>query len=344
MTGTCSYSSFCTVELKTDGSCRIGFRYWKEPYGPFGTYLTQVNNEKLSTFLGFWAVMTNALFAYIGTELVGVTVGEAENPRKVGTTRIGATVRCQLIIYLEHSESHSSYLLPYLGLLCWWCFRHRPHCAVEQPSPVCCQQEQGMQSSTLNSPFVQPCTNSGSQTGAAASPFVVATTLVGIKVIDHIINAAVLIFVLSAANSDLYIGSRTLYGLALEGRAPAIFKRVNGNGVPWPALMFCLAFCCLVFLNVAAGASKVFGYFVNLVSTFGALTWMCLAYTHIRWMKALKAQGISRDDLPYKAPGAPYLSWFALIATGIITFFKGFDTLVHPFNLPNFITSYIGIP
>ncbi len=45
-------------------------------------------------------------------------------------------------------------------------------------------------------------------------------------------------------------------------------------------------------------------------------------------MKALKARGMSRDDLPYKAPFQPWGSWFALISTGIITFFKGFDTFL----------------
>lgn len=40
-------------------------------------------------------------------------------------------------------------------------------------------------------------------------------------------------------------------------------------------------------------------------------------------MGALKAQGISRDTLPYKAPFQPFGSWFAIISTGIITLFKG---------------------
>ena len=62
---------------------RIGFRYWDHPYGPMGTYLnSQVHNYHLSIFLGFWATLTNALFAYIGTELIGVTVGDAQAPRK----------------------------------------------------------------------------------------------------------------------------------------------------------------------------------------------------------------------------------------------------------------------
>ena len=60
-------------------------------------------------------------------------------------------------------------------------------------------------------------------------------------------------------------------------------------------------------------------------------------------MKALKVQGISRDSLPYKAPFQPYGSYFALIVTGVITFFKGFDTFM-PFTTDTFITSYIAIP
>jgi amino acid permease len=52
---------------------RIGFRYWRAPNGPMGSYLlSQVKNGPLAIFLGFWATLTNALFAYIGTELIGV--------------------------------------------------------------------------------------------------------------------------------------------------------------------------------------------------------------------------------------------------------------------------------
>lgn len=95
-----------------------------------------------------------------------------------------------------------------------------------------------------------------SKAGAAASPFVVAAQIVGIKVLDHVINAAILVFVLSASNSDLYIGSRTLYGLAAEGKAPKIFARVNRLGVPWPSLIVCTLMCGLVFLNVSSSSSK----------------------------------------------------------------------------------------
>ncbi|KAF9559138.1 dicarboxylic amino acid permease [Agrocybe pediades] len=284
---------------------RIGFRYWRAPDGPMGKYLLdQVHDLPVSIFLGFWATLTNALFAYIGTELIGVTVGEAENPRKNIPIAIRRTFFRILVFYVGG--------VFVIGLVV---------------------------PSTDDSLFVA----TKAKAGAAASPFVVATTLVGIKVLNHVINAAILIFVLSAANSDLYIGSRTLYGLAVEGKAPAIFKRVNRMGVPYPSLILCTLFCFLVFLNVSSSSAKVFTWFVNLVSTFGAITWMCISYSHIKFMKALKAQGRSRDDLPYKAPFQPWGSWFALIATLIITFFKGFDTFM-PFKTDTFITSYIAIP
>ncbi|KAG5727647.1 Dicarboxylic amino acid permease [Termitomyces sp. T112] len=284
---------------------RIGFRYWRAPNGPMGSYLKdQVHDGHLAIFFGFWATLTNALFAYIGTELVGVTVGEAQNPRRNIPIAIRRTFFRILVFYVGG--------VFVIGLIV---------------------------PSTNNSLFLA----TKSKTGAAASPFVVATTLVGIKVLNHIINAAILIFVMSAANSDLYIGSRTLYGLAVEGKAPVIFKKVNRMGVPWPSLIMCTLFCGLVFLNVKSSSAKVFTWFVNLVSTAGALTWMCIAFCHIRFMKALKAHGLTRENLPYKAPFQPWGSWFALIATAIITFFKGFDTFL-PFTVDAFITSYIIVP
>ena len=100
-----------------------------------------------------------------------------------------------------------------------------------------------------------------------------AAQLLAIRGLDHVINAIALIFVLSAANTDLYISSRTLYGLALEGKAPIIFKRVNRFGVPYAALGASIVMACFAFLNIGKGPGKVLEYLSNLASTFGALAW-----------------------------------------------------------------------
>ena len=48
---------------------RIGFRYWKNP-GPFVQFAGIKGNG--GQFLGFWTVLTQAAFSYIGTEIVAV--------------------------------------------------------------------------------------------------------------------------------------------------------------------------------------------------------------------------------------------------------------------------------
>ncbi|KAI0274681.1 amino acid permease [Gloeopeniophorella convolvens] len=58
---------------------RIGFRYWKNP-GPFVQF-DGIAGAK-GRFLGWWAVMTQAAFSFIGTEIVAIAAGEAKNPRR----------------------------------------------------------------------------------------------------------------------------------------------------------------------------------------------------------------------------------------------------------------------
>ncbi|KAF9246565.1 dicarboxylic amino acid permease [Melanogaster broomeanus] len=266
---------------------RIGFRYWRHPNGPMGSYLlSHVHSEPAAIFLGFWSTLATALFSYIGTELVGVTVGEAKHPRRNIPRAIKRTF-LRIVVFYIGTVFAISLIVP----------------------------------STSRELFVA----NSSPPGAAASPIVVGVTLVNIRTLNHVVNAIILIFTLSAANADLYIATRTLHGLALEGQAPRMFRKVNWAGVPWTS------------------SFTFFAYFVNLLSAFGALTWMAISYTHIRFMGALTAQGISRDTLPYKAPLQPYGSWFALVSTGIITVFKGFDTFI-PFNPKLFATAYLPVP
>ncbi|BGP27025.1 amino acid transmembrane transporter [Rhodotorula toruloides] len=56
----------------------IGFRYWNEV--PF----QQQNGipGSLGRFLSFWTVFLQASFSFLGTEIVALTAGEAENPRR----------------------------------------------------------------------------------------------------------------------------------------------------------------------------------------------------------------------------------------------------------------------
>ena len=53
---------------------------------------------------------------------------------------------------------------------------------------------------------------------------------------------------------------------------------------------------------------------------------MSLAVSHIRFVNAFEAQGISRKTLRYRAPFGKAGSYVALVCTGIVCFFKGWDS------------------
>jgi amino acid transporter len=284
-----------------------GFRFWRDP-GAFAPYI-QKGNQSAGKFYGFWASFVNAVFAYLGTELIGVTVGEAQNPRKTIPRAIKLTFYRILFFYCLS--------VFFLGML------------VPYDSPQLDQANK-------------------QKTGAAASPFVLAVRLAGIQHLPGILNACILIFTFSASNSDLYIASRTIFGLAERGHAPAIFKWTDKRGVPVPALAISSLFCCSAFMNAAEDSTTVFGYFVNLVSIFGLCSWVSLLVTHIYFVRARRAQGITDEMMPFVAPLGMWGSCFALFFCVLIALTKNFAVFTRgkygDFDYKNFITGYLAIP
>lgn len=101
--------------------------------------------------------------------------------------------------------------------------------------------------------------------GAAASPYVASMTRLRISVLPHIVNAMVLTSALSAGNSYVYCASRSLYGMALEGKAPKFMTRCTKNGVPIYCVVATLLIALLAFLQVSNNAAIVLQWFVSLV-------------------------------------------------------------------------------
>lgn len=59
------------------GKPRLGFHYWKTP-GPFVEYIAE---GSWGRFLGFWAVMSNAVYSFAGVESLAMAAAETQNPR-----------------------------------------------------------------------------------------------------------------------------------------------------------------------------------------------------------------------------------------------------------------------
>ncbi|THH02885.1 hypothetical protein EW026_g33 [Hermanssonia centrifuga] len=276
---------------------RIGFRYWKNP-GPFAQYngIAGVKGQ----FLGWWAVMTQAAFSFIGTEIVAIAAGEAKNPRR----NLPKAIRR---VYIR-------ILLFYIG---------------------------GVTIIGLLVPSNDPDLNLKAS-DAGKSPFVIAIRHAGIKSLPSVINAALLTSAWSAASSDLYTSSRALYGLARVGNAPAIFGRTSRSGLPYVALITCSLFSTLAYMGISAGSGQVFGWFANMTSIAGLMTWFGICFTYIRFHKGLKAQGFDRTKLPFHSKLQPYAAWYAMIFCLVICIFSGWAVfLKDSWDTATFVTNYL---
>ncbi|KAI0053278.1 amino acid permease [Auriscalpium vulgare] len=276
---------------------RLGFRFWKHP-GPFVQYNGIGGAE--GRFLGWWAVMTQAAFSYIGTEIVAIAAGEAKNPRR-NLPKAIKRVYIRILLFYIGGVFIIGMLVP----------SNDPHLVL------------------------------GSGT-AAASPFVIAIKRSGIHGLPHVINACLLTSASSAASSDLYTSSRALYGLAIAGNAPSIFKKTLKNGLPVTALAFSALFTSLAYMGVHSGSGKVFNWFSNMTSIAGLMTWFGICVTYIRFYAGTKAQGIDRSTLPYTSSLQPYAAWYAAVSCIVICFFSGWSVFLRGnWDTATFVTNYL---
>ncbi|KAJ9144903.1 Arginine permease [Pleurostoma richardsiae] len=199
----------------------------------------------------------------------------------------------------------------------------------------------------INVPYTNPNLQNGS-TDASASPLVIVANLAGVDVLAHIINAVLLTAVLSAANSNLYSSSRIMVALANEGHAPGILTRTNRHGTPYVAVALSSVLGLIGFINLSASGSEVFNWLLNITSVAGFITWAMISACHIRFQRALAAQGIPRQgrrdggSLPFVAPMQPWLSWYGLFFNVLILLTNGFTVFID-WSTSDFFACYVSL-
>ncbi len=177
---------------------------------------------------------------------------------------------------------------------------------------------------------------------ASASPLVIAAKLAGIPVLPDIINAVLLTAVLSAANSNVYSGSRILVALAGEKQAPSFIAKTNKHGTPYVAVSVTAACGLLAFLNLSSSGGVVFTWLLNITAIAGFITWACINICHLRFMSALRYHGIQRHTLPYIAPFQPWLAIFGLFFIVLIILTSGFTVFIN-WETSGFFAAYISL-
>ncbi|KAJ5845986.1 hypothetical protein N7534_009655 [Penicillium rubens] len=184
----------------------------------------------------------------------------------------------------------------------------------------------------------------GKSSKTASSPLTISLQDAGILPAAHLINALIVISVISAGNSSLYVASRTLLFMSRNGKAPKFIGRTNRLGVPWVGLIFTNIFACIVFLGQSDSAGRVYSALITLsgVSTF--IVWSVIGVAHIRFRKALVVQGQDPSKLPYQAFLYPWGTYLSLAANMFLIFFQGYTCFLNPFSSTDFVINYILLP
>lgn len=177
----------------------------------------------------------------------------------------------------------------------------------------------------------------------SSSPFIIAIENAGTDVLPHIFNAVILTTIISAGNSNVYVGSRILYGLAKEKLAPGFLCKTSKGGVPYYAVFATSAFGALAFMETSTGGQNAFNWLLNITAVAGFFSWLFISLAHIRFMQALKFRNISRDDLPFKAMLMPGLAYYATFFMLIIIILQGFTAFAPKFSVSDFFAAYISI-
>ena len=215
------------------GGNPLGDRFGFRYWRNPGAFTNLYYDGNLGRFLGFLQCLIQASFTIAGPDYVSMAAGEAENPRWV-MPRAFKAVFYRLTFFFVLGSLAVGILVPY------------------DDAELTAAFEKG-------------------EPGAAASPYVVAMNRLKIGVLPDIVNALVLSSAFSAGNSYCYCASRSLFGLALEGKAPKILTKCTRNGVPIYCVGVVLLISLLSFLQVSNNAAKVLSWFVSLVSALSTM-------------------------------------------------------------------------
>ncbi|KAL9606161.1 MAG: hypothetical protein Q9179_000674 [Wetmoreana sp. 5 TL-2023] len=236
---------------------------------------------------------TSAAFAYTGVEIVAMTAAEAKYPKRDFPFAAKCTWLITIFLYV------SSVL--FVSLCVPW----------------------------NNQNLLKP----GSKFNGSVSPFVIAMKEAGIAALPGIANAGFLFAAWTAANTQLYVASRTLYGMC-QGMTPAsnpflwpLGRTRKKNGAPTMAIL-------------------LVGVFSGMATVGCLLVWasQCLAF--IRFYFGLKYSICDRSSptYPYQSVGQPFTAIFGLVACLLIVFFNGWKVFYQkPFKIEDFFAAYLWV-
>ncbi|KAJ3239567.1 hypothetical protein HDU78_002795 [Chytriomyces hyalinus] len=268
----------------------LGFRNWSPAI---------VGADGLDSFLRIGGTFTTAFFSYGGTELVGLTAGEAANPRKSVPRAINGTFWRIIIFYIG--------AIFIVGLI------------LPPDSPILTQKSASM------SPFVYAYKAVGISFASHMMNFVI------IVAASSAANSS-----LYACSRTLMRLAEEGSAPSIFARVNAKGIPVNSVIAVTVISVISVAGAYIADLADGKGSSKVFDWLSGVISYGIMVNWMAMSFTHLRFRYGYVAQGRKIEDLPYIAPFFPYADYVALTIGAFVTAFIFVSAFYNSTNDPEF--------
>lgn len=214
------------------------------------------------------------MFSFGGTELIGITAGEADDPKKSIPKAIKQVIWRILLFYILS--------IAVLMILHPW-------------------NEIG----TDGSPFVIIFKEMGFG--------IVNTPLGEINIPATFFNIVVLSAAISVYNSGIYSNGRMLFGLAEQGNAPKFFMKLNRNSAPVVAILFsslCTLIAVVINFLVPEGA---FMRIMSLAVAAATITWGLIVIVQYKFRKQVDEKSLTFKVPFYPISNFIALAFLALL-------------------------------
>jgi len=141
------------------------------------------------------------------------------------------------------------------------------------------------------------------------SPFTMALRTVGVPGAPTIMDAIILVAVLSCLNSGIYVGSRVMFGLSSRGDAPAFLRKIDRRGVPAAAILVASALSMLIIPLDGPYSQDLYSFLLN---ASGAL--MIFVYIGVASSQLILRKRTPPEELHVRAWFHPWGGYFAIAA------------------------------
>ncbi len=155
------------------------------------------------------------------------------------------------------------------------------------------------------------------------SPFAATLGYIGIPAGKLIMEAVVLVAVLSCLNSGLYVTSRALFGLAKHQDAPQWLVQVNTRKVPARAILIASLFSYFALAADAVSRDVVFSFLLNSCGVTMLLLYLMTSAAQLKLRNKYEVEDPAR--LQIKMWLHPFGTYIAMAAMLVILVAKGLD-------------------